>query len=515
LAFKYRLKFGKIYKNEVNIMKQYIMAIDQGTTSTRTIIFDRFGQEISSSQKELHMQYPKKDHVEQDPLEIWMSVLSTMAQALITAELSPEQITSIGITNQRETTVLWNNKTGLPVYNAIVWQSKQSKDICTDLKAQELDNTFRNKTGLLIDPYFSGTKIKWAIDNVEGVKELMDKGDLSFGTIDSWLIYKLSGNKVHKTDYTNASRTLLYNIFTKEWDKELLDILGINENILPSVHDSNHIFGETAKHTFFGHNIPIAGVLGDQQAALFGQTCFDQGDIKNTYGTGCFMLMNTGQKNTISEKGLLTTIAYVLDGKVTYALEGSVFVAGSAIQWLRDQVEFFDDAATSEDFATSVEDSYGVVVVPAFAGLGTPYWDSEAKGAIFGLTRATSKYHITRATLESLAYQTHDIITAMKEDSAISPTSLKVDGGASNNDFLMQFQSDILNVSITRPKVSESTALGAAYISGLSVGIYKDLQEIKAMQTVDSKFVPSMEEKQRQELLQKWKTAIYATRQFK
>ncbi len=496
-------------------MKKYILAIDQGTTSTRAILFNKKGKIVSSSQKELNMIYDKPDYVEQDPTEIWMSVLSTMAQCLITAEILPEEVASIGITNQRETTVLWNKKTGVPVYKAIVWQSKQSNSICEHLIKQGHDDTFRQKTGLLIDPYFSGTKIKWAIDNVPGIKELMEEDNLSFGTIDSWIIYKLSGNKVHKTDYTNASRTLMYNIFDQKWDQELLDILGVKSSILPEVHDSNHVFGMTSRNTFFGYEIPIAGVLGDQQAALFGQTCFTPGDIKNTYGTGCFMLMNTGSKNTISQNGLLTTIGYAIDGKITYALEGSVFVAGSAIQWLRDQLEFFPEAKESEKLAIDAKENYGVVVVPAFAGLGTPYWDSEAKGAIFGLTRATNKNHITRATLESLAYQTKDIVDCMAKDSGISPASLKVDGGAAMNNFLMQFQSDILDIEIIRPKVAESTALGAAFISGLAVSFYKNLDEIKQIVQRDQSFYPKMDKDVRDKLYHRWQVAIDATRKFK
>lgn len=496
-------------------MKKYVMAIDQGTTSTRAILFNKKGEIISSSQKELTMIYEKPDYVEQDPFDIWMTVLSTMAECLITAEILPEEVASIGITNQRETTVLWDRTTGKPVYKAIVWQSKQSQPVCDMLEEKGLNDMIRSKTGLLIDPYFSGTKIKWAVDNIPEVKKLMDEKNLMFGTIDSWIIYKLSGNKIHKTDHTNASRTLLYNIFEQKWDQELLNILELDSSILPEVCDSNSVFGTTSRTTFFGYEIPIAGVLGDQQAALFGQTCFEEGSIKNTYGTGCFMLMNTGSKKTISENGLLTTIGYSINGEVTYALEGSVFVAGSAVQWLRDQLEFFDDAKKSESYATDVEDNYGVVVVPAFAGLGTPYWDSEAKGAIFGLTRATHKKHITRATLESLAYQTKDIIDCMSKDANITPQFLKVDGGASLNNFLMQFQSDILDIDIIRPKIAESTALGAAFISGLAVGLFKDLDEIKQIVKSDRSFQPSMNNAERERLYHRWTVAVEATRLFK
>lgn len=496
-------------------MKKYVLAIDQGTTSSRAILFDKSGNIISTSQRETTMIYQEEDFVEQDAYDIWTSVLSVIAECLLTAEILPEEIASIGITNQRETTILWDRKTGNPVYKAIIWQSKQSNGICDDLKARNLDKTFKDKTGLMIDPYFSGTKIKWVLDNVEDVRELMNKGDLMFGTVDTWLLYKLTGNKVHKTDYTNASRTLLYNIHDLKWDEELLDILEIDKSILPEVCSSDALFGTTARTSFFGHEIPIAGILGDQQAALFGQSCFEKGSIKNTYGTGCFMLMNTGETPTISENGLLTTIAYSIDNKVTYALEGSVFVAGSAIQWLRDALEFFTDASESEQLALEVESNYGVVIVPAFVGLGTPYWDSEAKGAMFGLTRATNKKHITRATLESLAYQTKDIIDVMSKESKIPPTFLKVDGGASKNNFLMQFQSDMLNIDITRPRISESTALGAAFISGLSVGFFKDLDEIKNIVQKDKTFSPKMEENERSRLYNRWLKAVESTRLFK
>lgn len=496
-------------------MKKYVVAIDQGTTSSRAIVFNKNGEIISQSQREIEMIYQQENYVEQNAYDIWSTVLTTLAESLYTADINPEEVASIGITNQRETTVLWNRKTGNPVYSAIVWQSKQSNYICEELKEKGLNDLFKSKTGLLIDPYFSATKIKWALDNIEGVKELMDEGNLMFGTVDTWLLYKLTGNTVHKTDYTNASRTLLYNIFTKEWDQELLDILGIDKRILPEVCDSNAHFGNTSSHTFFGSEVPITGVLGDQQAALFGQLCLEEGSIKNTYGTGCFMLMNTGTNPTISNKGLLTTIAYSINGEVTYALEGSVFVAGSAIQWLRDSLKFFDDASESEKLALSVNDNYGVYVVPAFVGLGTPYWDSEAKGAIFGLTRGTSIAHITRATLESLAYQTKDIINVMAEESNISPTFLKVDGGASRNDFLMQFQSDILDIEIIRPKINESTALGAAYISGLSSGFFDSIDDIKALSRVDKKFTNTMNKDQRDEYYTKWKTAVNATVKFK
>lgn len=496
-------------------MKKYIIAIDQGTTSSRAILFDKAGTIIGSSQKEITMIYQKENYVEQDANDILRTVRATVAEVIATNNVLPEEINSIGITNQRETTILWNKDTGEPVYKAIVWQSKQSKEICDKLIQEGYDDKFKTKTGLLIDPYFSGTKITWAIKNVPGVRELMIQGKLLFGTVDSWLLYKLTGNKVHKTDHTNASRTLLYNIYEQKWDNDLLDILGIDKRILPEVCSSNSIFGYTARDSFFGAEIPIAGVLGDQQAALFGQRCFKEGSIKNTYGTGCFMLMNTGKEAKVSENGLLTTIGYSLDKEITYALEGSVFVAGSAIQWLRDALKFFTDAKDSEALATSVEDNYGVYVVPAFVGLGTPYWDSEAKGAMFGLTRGTSKAHITRATLESLAYQTKDIIDVMAKEANIPPSFLKVDGGAAMNNFLMQFQSDILAIEIRRPRVSESTALGAAYISGLATGFYESLDEIEKIVSQEKVFTPLMEKEKRDQLYKNWQTAIKATRLFK
>lgn len=496
-------------------MKKYILSIDQGTSSTRTIIFDKLGNIVSKSQVEIDMIYQKNDYVEQDAYQIWTSVLNTMAKSMLSANINPKEVMSIGITNQRETTILWDKRTGTPVYKAIVWQSRQSNDICEELKDKGLNELFKSKTGLLIDPYFSATKIKWVLDNVEGVRQLMDDGNLMFGTVDTWILYKLTGNKVHKTDYTNASRTLMFNIFDKRWDLELLNILGINKNILPKVVDSNSQFGKTVNHTFFGESVPITGILGDQQAALFGQLCLEKGDVKNTYGTGCFMLMNTGETPVLSKNGLLTTIAYAIDGSVTYALEGSVFVAGSAVQWLRDGLNFFKESKYSEELASSISSNYGVYVVPAFVGLGTPYWDAECKGAIFGLTRGTDKAHITRATLESLAYQTKDIIEVMNEESNIKTLKLKVDGGASENNFLMQFQSDILDVELVRPSISETTALGAAYMSGLSSGFYSDFDELLNIQTLDKSFYPQMKEEEKRELYRMWKTAVKAAREFK
>ncbi|QMS85829.1 glycerol kinase GlpK [Candidatus Xianfuyuplasma coldseepsis] len=496
-------------------MKQYVLAIDQGTTSSRCIIFNKEGQIVSQSQREVPMIYEQEDYVEQNAYDIWSTVLTTMADSMLQADIQPSEIASIGITNQRETTILWNRQTGKPIYKAIVWQSKQSNDICNALKEEGYEEIFHQKTGLLIDPYFSGTKIRWILDHVPGAKGLMANGNLCFGTVDTWLLYKLTGGQVHKTEHTNASRTLLYNIFEQQWDDELLHILDIHPNILPEVCDSSSLFGYTTAATFFGENVPITGILGDQQAALFGQLCLEKGSIKNTYGTGCFMLMNTGTKPTLSHKGLLTTIAYSMNGTVTYALEGSVFVAGSAIQWLRDALEFFDQASESEALATSVPSNYGVVVVPAFVGLGTPYWDTDAKGAMFGLTRGTSKAHITRATLESLAYQTKDVIDVMMDESGITPTFLRVDGGASANNFLMQFQSDLLHLEIIRPEINETTALGAAYMSGLQSGFFSSIKSLSSLQQTNRTFQPSMTKAERTKLYHKWIQAVQATRQFK
>ncbi len=496
-------------------MKKYVLSIDQGTTSSRAILFDKKGEIKSVSQKEIKMIYQQEDYVEQDAYDIWTTVLTAIADCLLTADVMPDEIASIGITNQRETTILWDRRTGIPVYKAIVWQSKQSNAICEDLRQKGYENLIKDKTGLLIDPYFSGTKIKWILDNVPSTRKLMEEGNLMFGTVDTWLLYKLTGQLVHKTDYTNASRTLLFNINTLSWDQEILDILGIDKSILPEICDSNAMFGETIEYSFFGEKVPITGILGDQQAALFGHLCLEQGEVKNTYGTGCFMLMNTGDKLVKSDKGLLSTIAYSLDGQVTYALEGSVFIAGSAIQWLRDGLQFFRDSKESEAIALSVEDNYGVVMVPAFVGLGTPYWDSECKGAIYGLTRGTTKAHITRATLEALAYQTKDIIDVMILESDINIAKLRVDGGAAMNNFLMQFQSDMLNTEIIRPKINETTALGAAYLSGLKSGFYSSVEELKNFSITNKNYVPNMNEELRTELYSHWQKAIKATMLFK
>lgn len=495
------------------MLKKYVLSIDQGTTSSRAILFDHDSNIISVAQKEFTQYFPHSGWVEHDANEIWLSVLAVMSECIIKAGISPEEVDSIGITNQRETAVVWNKDTGLPVYHAIVWQSRQTTEICDELKAQGYEEIIRNKTGLRIDPYFSGTKIKWILDHVEGVRQLAEEGKLLFGTIDTWITWKLSGGSVHVTDYSNASRTLLYNIYDKKWDDELLDIMNIPAIMLPKVKDSSCVYGYSAPYHFFGHSVPIAGIAGDQQAALFGQACFEEGMVKNTYGTGCFMLMNTGDAKK-SDNGLLTTIAWGLDGQVTYALEGSVFVAGSAIQWLRDGIHLIQSAPETEGLAQSVNDTNGVVLVPAFVGLGAPYWNDKCRGAMFGITRGTSKEHFVRATLESLAYQTKDIIDAMEKDSGISLTKLKVDGGAVKNNFLMQFQSDILNVEVQRPVVNETTALGAAYLAGLATGFWKDKEDIIKHYAIERTFIPDKEEDCRIKLYKQWQKAVHAAMMF-
>ncbi|MGV3487560.1 MAG: glycerol kinase GlpK [Tuberibacillus sp.] len=496
-------------------MEKFILALDQGTTSSRAIIFNKNGDVVHIAQKEFTQYFPKPGWVEHDASEIWGSILSVIAQALSETNIAAEQIEAIGITNQRETAVVWDKNTGIPVYNAIVWQSRQTAEICEELKAKGYNDLFRDKTGLLIDAYFSGTKVKWILDNVEGAREKAENGDLLFGTIDTWLVWKLSGGKAHVTDYSNASRTLMYNIYDLKWDDELLEILGVPKSMLPDVRPSSEVYANTVDYHFFGQEVPIAGIAGDQQSALFGQACYESGMAKNTYGTGCFMLMNTGEKAVKSENGLLTTIAWGYDGKVEYALEGSIFVAGSAIQWLRDGLKMLNNAAESEELATAVASTDGVYVVPAFVGLGTPYWDSEVRGAVFGLTRGTSKNHFVRATLESLAYQTKDVLTAMEADSGIKLKKLRVDGGAVANNFLMQFQSDILGVPVERPVIAETTALGAAYLAGLAVGYWKDRSEIANKWKVDRTFEVELDDKDRDELYEGWKKAVKATMAFK
>lgn len=496
-------------------MEKFILSLDQGTTSSRAILFNKKGEIVHSAQKEFTQHFPKPGWVEHNANEIWGSILSVIAGVLSESGTKPEQIAGIGITNQRETTVVWDKETGTPVYNAIVWQSRQTSSICDELKEKGYNDLFREKTGLLLDAYFSGTKVKWILDNVEGAREKAEQGKLLFGTIDTWLIWKLSGGKVHVTDFSNASRTLMFNIHDLKWDGELLDILGIPKAMLPEVKPSSEVYARTVDYHFFGKEIPIAGAAGDQQAALFGQACFDKGMAKNTYGTGCFMLMNTGEKAVRSEHGLLTTIAWGLDGKVEYALEGSIFVAGSAIQWLRDGMRMLKEAKDSESYAKKVASTDGVYVVPAFVGLGTPYWDSDVRGAVFGVTRGTSKEHFIRATLESLAYQTKDVLSAMEADSGIELRTLRVDGGAVKNNFLMEFQADILNVPVERPTINETTALGAAYLAGLAVGYWNSREEIAEQWAVDKSFKPSIAEEVRTDLYEGWKKAVRAAIAFK
>ena len=488
--------------------KKYIMALDRGTTSSRCIIFDKDGNIIKVAQKEFEQIYPKPGWVEHDAMEIWGSQSGVMREAVDTAGINPEEIAAIGITNQRETTVVWDKKTGKPIYNAIVWQCRRTSEICDGLKEKGLTECIREKTGLIIDAYFSATKVKWILDNVEGARERAEKGELLFGTIDTWLIWKLTGGKVHVTDYSNASRTMMYNINTLEWDKDILKELDIPEVMLPEVKESSCIYGYTDSGLFADIKIPIAGCAGDQQSALFGQNCFEEGTAKNTYGTGCFLLMNTGEKPVKSENGLLTTISWGVDGKVEYALEGSIFMGGASIQWLRDELRMIKSAADSEKYAMRVENTNGVYVVPAFTGFGAPYWDMYARGTIVGLTRGAKKEHLIRATLESIAYQTKDVLEAMQNDAGIELKSLKVDGGASNNNFLMQFQSDILNVKIDRPKIVETTALGAAYLAGLAVGFFKSKEDIKKRWICDREFEPKMSEDIREKSYKDWKRAV-------
>ncbi|WP_110933830.1 glycerol kinase GlpK [Paenibacillus bouchesdurhonensis] len=496
-------------------MNQYILALDQGTTSTRAILFNKQGEIVHLAQREFPQYFPKPGWVEHNPNEIWGSTLAVIATCLSESGVKPGQVAGIGITNQRETTMIWEKESGNHIYNAVVWQSRQTADICDDLKSAGHDSLFQRKTGLLIDPYFSGTKVKWILDHVEGARERAEKGELLFGTIDSWLIWKLTGGKVHVTDYSNASRTLMFNIHELCWDDELLDLLDVPKAMLPEVRSSSEVYGHTASYHFFGREVPIAGAAGDQQAALFGQNCFEQGMVKTTYGTGCFMLMNTGEKPVSSEHGLITSIAWGLSGKVEYALEGSIFVSGSAIQWLRDGLRMFREARDSEKYAERVKSTEGVYVVPAFVGLGSPYWDSEVRGAVFGLTRGTSKEHFIRATLESLAYQTKDILIAMEKDCGYKVNTMRVDGGAVSNTFLMAFQSDILDVPVERPAVRETTALGAAYLAGLAVGYWRDLDEIRRIWSVERRFEPAMSELERETLYNGWKKAVQAAMAFK
>ena len=485
----------------------YIMSLDQGTTSSRCILFDRAGHICASAQREFRQIFPQPGWVEHDPMEIWRTTLEVAKNAMEKLGVEADAITAIGITNQRETTVLWDKRTGMPVYNAIVWQCRRTAGIIDDLVAKGHSDTIRQKTGLIPDAYFSGSKIRWILDNVPGAREKAEKGDLLFGTIDTWLIWNLTGGRIHVTDYTNASRTMLYNIHELCWDEELLRLLDIPKAILPEVKPSSCVYGET-DYELLGGQIPIAGAAGDQQCAMFGQCCFEPGQMKNTYGTGCFMLMNTGEIPVESHSGLVTTIAAGLPGKIQYALEGSIFVAGAAIQWLRDQLDVLTSAKESYQYAVSVPDTAGAYVVPAFAGLGAPHWDQHARGCVVGITRSFCRAHLVRATLESLAYQTYDICKAMEQDSGIAITELKVDGGACANDFLMQFQSDILGCRVHRPQCIETTALGAAYLAGLAVGYWESLDDIRDNWALDRQFSPEMEAQKQQDLLMGWHKAV-------
>lgn len=492
-------------------MSQYILALDAGTTSSRAILFDRNSKVIGISQKEFRQYYPHPAWVEHDAMEIWGTQSGVAREVLETTGIRPHEIAAIGIANQRETTIVWDRHTGKPVYNAIVWQCRRTANYCEDLKKDGWTEIIRQKTGLIPDAYFSATKIAWILDHVEGARRKAERGDLLFGTVDTWIVWNLTRGKTHVTDFSNASRTMLFNIHTLTWDEEILQKLRIPRQMLPEVRGSSEVYGHTDPHTFGGENIPIAGVAGDQQAALFGQGCFKEGMVKNTYGTGCFVLMNTGYRPISSAHGLVTTIAWGIDGKITYALEGSVFVAGAAIQWLRDELRMIYDAPETEYYANKIDSTNGVVVVPAFTGLGAPYWDMYARGGIFGLTRGTKREHLVRATLESLAYQSKDIIEAMKSDSGIAIPALRVDGGASANRFLMQFQADMLDIPVHWPRVFETTALGAAYLAGLAVGYWKDLSEIEDDFVIERIFLPDMPEERRRKKYRMWKKAVERT----
>ena len=495
-------------------MKKYIMAIDQGTTSSRAIIFNKKAEIIASSQKEFPQIFPKSGWVEHDANAIWNSIQSVIAEVFIESGIKPNQIASIGITNQRETTVIWDKNTGLPIYNAIVWQSRQSADIANKLVSNGYKDMIHKKTGLVVDAYFSATKVRWILDNVPGAQERAEKGELLFGTIDTWLVWKLTGGKVHVTDYTNAARTMLFNIKDLVWDKEILDILNIPEAILPEVKSNSEIYGKTIDYHFYGGEVTISGLAGDQQAALFGQLAFDKGMIKNTYGTGSFIIMNTGETMKLSKNNLLTTIGYGINGKVYYALEGSIFIAGSAIQWLRDGLRLIKKSSETEQLAFDSKNNNEVYLVPAFTGLGTPYWNPNARGTIFGLTRGTTKEDLVKATLQSIAYQVRDIIDTMKIDANTEIPLLKVDGGAANNDYLLDFQANILGVKIARAENLETTALGAACLAGLSVGYWKNLDEIKNLNSAGKLFVPTMTKEEREKLYKGWKRAVRATEFF-
>lgn len=488
--------------------QKYIVALDQGTTSSRAVILDHDANIVSVAQREFTQIYPEAGWVEHDPMEIWATQSSTLVEALAKSGIRSDQLAAIGITNQRETTIVWNKETGKPVYNAIVWQCRRTADICEDLKARGLENYVRDNTGLVLDPYFSGTKVKWILDNVEGAREDAEAGKLLFGTVDTWLVWKMTQGRVHVTDYTNASRTMLFNINDLCWDQKMLDELGIPASMMPEVKRSSEIYGKTNIGGKGGTRIPIAGIAGDQQAALYGQMCVEAGQAKNTYGTGCFLLMNTGQEKVTSKNGLLTTLACGPKGEPAYALEGAVFMGGASIQWLRDELKILNGAEDSEYFATKVDTSNGVYVVPAFTGLGAPYWDAYARGTIVGLTRGVNSNHIIRATLEGIAYQTRDVLDAMQADSGIKLANLRVDGGAVANNFLMQFQSDVLNTEVHRPQVTEVTALGAAYLAGLAVGYWNSIDELQDKAVLDRTFEPHDDEEKRNRRYKGWKRAV-------
>lgn len=489
-------------------MKKYVIALDQGTTSSRAIVFDREQNILGISQKEFTQIYPKEGWVEHDPLEIWATQYGVLQEVIAKTNISQDEVAAIGITNQRETTIVWDKNTGNPIYNAIVWQCRRTADICDILKEKGLERYIKDNTGLVIDAYFSGTKIKWILDNVEGAREKAERGELLFGTVDTWLVWQLTNGKAHVTDYTNASRTMIYNIRELKWDDKILEELDIPKSMLPEVRNSSEVYGYTNLGGKEDVRIPIAGIAGDQQAALFGQTCFEKGDVKNTYGTGCFLLMNTGEEIVESKNGLLTTIAIGLDGKIQYALEGSVFVGGAVVQWLRDELGLVNSSADTEYFAKKVDNNGGVYIVPAFVGLGAPHWDMYARGAIFGLTRGANKNHIIRAALESIAYQTKDLIDAMAEDIGDKLNGIKVDGGASRNKFLMQFQADILGTNVIRPIISETTALGAAYLAGIAVGFWKDKEEVKKFWHKSDEFEPKLDSETVKKYYNGWQKAV-------
>ena len=488
-------------------MAKYIMALDAGTTSNRAILFNHEGKIVSVAQREFTQIYPQPGWVEHDANEIWSTMLGVAVETIAKAGVSAEDVAGIGITNQRETTIVWDKETGEPVYNAIVWQCRRTSEYCDSLKAKGLEDTIRQKTGLVIDAYFSATKLRWILENVEGVRERAEKGELLFGTVDTWLIWKLTHGRVHVTDYSNASRTMMYNINELKWDEEILAELGIPASMLPEVKDSSCVYGKASKH-ILGREVPIAGIAGDQQAALFGQQCWEKGNAKNTYGTGCFLLMNTGDSPVFSKNGLVTTLAWGIDGKVTYALEGSVFIAGASVQWLRDEMRLIDSAEDSEYMATKVKDTNGCYVVPAFTGLGAPYWNQYARGTIVGITRGVNKYHIIRATLESIAYETSDVLSAMEKDSGVRLNELKVDGGASANNFLMQTQADIINATVVRPSCLESTAMGAAFLAGLAVGYWNSRDELRTVISIDRIYKPEISEEERKTRLAGWQKAV-------